>query len=997
MRKIYMKQYLLICAFLMLSGISFAQTFSITGKVVDETNQPLPGAIITVKGSQNNGPTDVNGNFRLTGITNGTVTLSVAFIGYQTIDKTITVAGNTAVNFNMVPAEKGLNEVVIIGYGTQTRKDLTGAISTVSAKDFQQGNITSPEDLIAGKVAGVSITSNGGAPGAGSTVRIRQGASLNASNDPLYVIDGIPIGTSTISGVADPLSLINPNDIETFTVLKDAASTAIYGSRASNGVIIITTKKGVKGAPKIDFSSQYSIGKIIKDISVLSADQFRSYIKSYDATNGTNQSALLGTANTNWQNEIYQTAATSDNNISVTGSTKNMPYRVSVGYLDQTGILKTDELKRTTAAISLSPKFFHDDLKVDINVKGSVSNTRFANTGAIGAAISYDPTQPIYDKNSPWNGYHEWYNTPNNPSSGINPNAPHNPLGMLEDDHNTSTAYRSFGNAQFDYRFPFLHELHANLNLGYDIAKGNGNTYVPANAAQAYATPGGGANNPYASSYQNTVSEFYLNYNKDLKSIKSNINATAGYGFYNYLTTNYNYYSYNAAKDTVTGSKPTFAYDKPEHTLISYYARLIYTFNKKYILAGSVRDDASSRFAPANRNAVFPSVAFTWRISDENFLKNSPALSDLKLRVSYGVTGQQEGIANYSYLPTYGLGLSNSLYQFGNTFYNTYSPAAYNANLKWEQTAATNIGVDYGFLNNRITGSIDVYYKNTTNLLETVPVPVGSNFSNFLTINVGDMVSRGVEFSVSAIPVTTKDFNWTVSFNATYQTSTITRLLTSTTPGFVGNQITGISGGTGNTIQIQSVGYNPSAFYVYKQVYGANGKPLEGVYADLNGDGVINQQDLYHDHSAYPPFIYGFSTQFSYKKWTLSTVLRANVGNYMYNNIASANGTQQNLISSGAINNASTDILNTGFVKGQYLSDYYIQNASFLKMDNLGLSYDVGQIFNNKNINLRVHANCQNVFTITKYTGVDPEIYSGVDNNFYPRPRTYTLGLNLGL
>ena len=997
MKKTYLIKYVFLLFFVLSSAAVFAQTGVISGKVLDETNQPLPGTTITIKGTQKSTATDANGTFRITGVPNGTVTLVISFIGYNQIEKIVNVAGNVSVNIALSPNAKDLNEVVVVGYGTQTKKDLVGAITTVSSKDFQKGTITSPAELIAGKIAGVTYTPNGGSPGSGGVIRIRQGASLTASNDPLIVIDGIPLSNNSIYGATSALSLINPDDIATFTVLKDAASTAIYGSRASNGVILITTKKGTAGTPEIDFSSTYSEAKLIKEESVLTAAQIRTFVHNYDAQNGTNASAYLGSANTNWQDQIFRVAPTSDNNITVSGATKHMPYRVSFGYLDANGVIQTDQFKRATGAVSLSPSFFNNTLKVELNLKGAETRTRFPNGGALGNAVQYDPTQPVKLAGSPWDGYYEWFNTPGVPSSGINPNTPHNPVGDLLDDHNTSSVERSFGNLRLDYAIPFLKGLHANYNFGFDVAKGEGTTYVLSNAAQDYSVPGGGNNTPYKNTTKNIVSEFYLEYNKDLKSIESTIKATAGYGYYNDLNTNYNYYNYNAEKDTIAGSKPTFPYDKPENTLISYYGRVDYTFNKKYILQGSIRTDGSSRFAPANRWSVFPGAAFTWRIKDEDFLKDSKAVSDLKLRLSYGVTGNQEGIGDYNYIPTYTLGQASTEYEFGNNFYNTYVPAAYNANLKWEQTASSNVGVDYGFLDGRITGSVDVYYRSTTDLLEYVPIPVGSNFSNYLTLNVGDETSKGVEASITAIPVQTKDINWSISFNATYQTSKITKLENNPLPSFAGFQVGGIGGGTGNNIQIQSVGYTPLTFYVYHQVYGSNGKPLEGVYEDVNHDGVINNSDLYHDHSALAPWIYGFSTQFTYKKWTLSTVLRANVGNYMYNNVASNFGVQKNIVSPvGNINNASTDIYNTNFVNNQYFSDYYVQNASFLKMDNLGLSYNAGHVISS-HISLRVSANVQNVFIITKYTGLDPEIYNGIDNSFYPRPRTYTLGVNLGI
>lgn len=1007
MGKTYSKKYVLLFAFLMLSIMAFAQSGSISGKIVDEHNQPLPGATVTINGTTNGAAADADGNYVIKNIKAGSYTLTAKFVGYEAGVKTVNVNGATTVSFGLLPSSKSLNEVVVIGYGTQTRKEVTGAISTVGTKDFQKGTVTSPDQLIQGKVAGVSITTNGGQPGSGSSIRVRQGASLNASNEPLIVIDGVPLapgrnsdGTSKIAGVGDPISLIDPNDIESFTILKDAASTAIYGSRASNGVIIITTKKGTSGAPTINFSSQNSIATATQKLDLLSGDQVRAYV---NANGAATDKARLGTANTDWQDEIYQKAFASNDNLSISGSTKHMPYRVSVGYLTQDGILKTDHIDRTTGALRLSPRFFNDDLKIDLNLNGTYQKSRFANQDAIGAAAAFDPTQPVYNSSSKYNGYTEFYDANNL----LNPNAPRNPVGLLEDKHNEGDTYRSYGNVTADYRFHFLPQLHANANLGYDLAKGGGSTYIPANAAQSFSNGNpnnlfntGGLNTEYHQKTYNSVFEGYLNYNNTFKDIKSNINATAGYGYYDFRTVNRNFANYTAAGSLVAGSTPNYPYGENRYTLESYYARLIYTFDSKYILAGSIRTDGSSKFSPENRWGVFPSAAFTWRMSDEDFLKGSKTLSDLKMRLSYGVTGQQDGIDPYKFLPTYYLSDNTSKYQFGNggnSFYNMYTPNYYDTTLKWEQTTAYNAGFDYGFLNQRISGSIDVYYKKTKNLLSLVFLPVGTNFTNQLVTNVGNTETKGVEFTLNAIPVKTKDFTWSLNYNIAYNNNKVTNL--SLVPGVQNVTVpTGnISGATGTTLQQQTVGYPPYSFFVYKQVYGANGKPLEGVYADLNGDGIINGSDRYIYKSPFPKVIMGFSTEFDYKKWSLTTVLRANLGNYVYNNTAANLGTSRSIITTvSTIGNASTDYYNTLFTNNQYLSDYYVQNASFLKMDNVGLGYNFGHITSNKHITLRVNANVQNVFVITKYKGIDPEIYGGIDNKFYPRPRTYTLGINMG-
>jgi TonB-linked SusC/RagA family outer membrane protein len=725
MRKNYSKKYLLLCAFLMMSAMAFAQTGSIKGKVLDETSAPLPGAAVSIDGTTQGATTDGNGNFTINGVKTGNVTVTAKFLGYVALKKTVTVGNSaTEINFSLKPDNQNLNEVVVIGYGTQKKKDLTGAITNVTSKDFQKGVITTPEQLIAGKVAGVSVISNSGAPGAGSQIRIRGGASLSASNDPLIVIDGVPISNNSISGAANPLSLINPSDIESFSVLKDASATAIYGNRASNGVILITTKKGKSGKPVIEFSSQYSLAKLSKETSVLSTDEFRNYVNAHGTAA---QKAQLGTASTDWQKQIYQTGTTTDNNVSISGATKHLPYRVSVGYLDQNGILKTSSLQRVTGAINLSPSFLTDHLKVTLNAKGAQVKQRFANEGAIGSAVSFDPTKPVYSGSKRFGGYYEWLNDPVHPdTSSLKGLATLNPLGLLEEQQNKSTVYRSIGNLQVDYKFHFLPELHANVNLGYDISKGNGTIFIPDSAASNYRKiPNtnkvlhGGANNTYKQTQSNKIFEAYLSYTKDLKNIKSHIEAIGGYSYQDFLLTNYNFANFAADGTKQIGSDPTYAFDKPENRLISVYGRLNYVFDEKYSLTGTVRRDGSSKFNPDKKFGTFPSVAFAWKIIEESFMKNSRVLSDLKLRVGYGVTGQQDGIGNYDYISYYNLSSNTAQYQLGNTFYNLYRPNGYYYQRTWEQTAATNVALDFGFLDNRITGTIDYYNRKTSKLLQT--------------------------------------------------------------------------------------------------------------------------------------------------------------------------------------------------------------------------------------------------------------------------------------
>jgi iron complex outermembrane receptor protein len=968
---------------LMICLPALAQDKIVTGKVTDSKDgSALANATVSVKGTSIATQTGTDGTFKIK-VPSSATTLVISSIGFGNVEAAI---GNGNIQVKLTSTSAVLGEVVVIGYGTARKKELTGSISTVSSKDFQEGSITSAEQLIQGKVAGVSITPGGGQPGSGSTIRIRGGASLNASNDPLVVIDGVPLSSVNLQG-------INPSDIETFTVLKDAAATAIYGSRASNGVIIVTTKRGKSGKPVYNFTTQLSGSGISKEYPVLSAAQFRNFVN----TNGSaSQAAMMGTANTDWQKQIYQTAITTDNNLSVTGAFKNIPYRISGEYLNQTGVLKTDNLQREALSISLTPRLLDNHLKVDINVHGSNTDQRNANTGAIGNAVSFDPTQPVTSGKATFGGYYEWTTNDTTPNSLSN----RNPVALLQQYNAQNHALRSFGNIQLDYKAHFLPDLHANLNLGYDVAKYTGTTQIPAYAAQSYNSVPNlrGANNQYYNGYFNKVMEFYLNYNKDIKSIKSNINAVAGTGYYDNYYHNNNYANYSASNVLEPGSTPVYPNSFSEVTLESYYGRLIYTYNSKYILMGSVRTDGSSRFGPSYRWGVFPSGAFTWRINQENFLKNSKVISDLKLRISDGITGNQDGIGFYNYLNYYSQSGNTSQVNFGNNFYNFWSPSAYAADLKWEETETKDAGIDFGFFNNRITGSIDYYYKKTSNLLATVYVPTLTNFGNQLTRNVGNMTDEGVDLNINVAVVKNKNFTWDVGFNVAYNKFTITNLSVSqdSLAKLVNYAVGGISGGTGNTIQVHSVGYQPYSFYVLQQVYTTNGKPIEGAYVDQNRDGIINQSDLIHYKSPFAPFTFGFSTGITYKKWSFSTVLRASIGNYMYNNAASNLAVTRNVLNPvGFLQNSPSAILNTNFYNNQFFSSYYVENASFLKMDNLSISYNVGALSNNK-YRLRLSLNYQNVFTITKYTGSDPEIYGGIDNVLYPRPRIITLGANLG-
>ncbi|WP_280647679.1 MULTISPECIES: TonB-dependent receptor [unclassified Dysgonomonas] len=950
----------------------------ITGTVIDEMKEPLIGVTIMVSGTSTGTTTDMDGNYSLT-IPMGTTELQFSYVGYEM--QRISIPTENVLNVQMKPDALSLKDVVVIGYGTQRKSDLTGSVSSVSSKDFNTGLISSPEQLINGKVSGVQIMSNSGSPTSGSTIRIRGGASLNASNDPLIVLDGVPLEMGGISGNSGNfLALINPSDIESMTILKDASSTAIYGSRASNGVLIITTKKGSSDRMKVTFTTTNSVQTRTKLTDMLSRDEFINVVNSQGSDA---QKALLGNSATNWNDEVFQSAFGTDNNLSVSGHlAKNFPVRVSLGYYNQDGLLMTDNAERITGSISLSPNFFNDHLKLNFNVKASRNNNRFANSSAIWNAATWNPTLPIYSDNDTFGGYTEALDNAGQLVTG----GTINPLGALKQYKSTSRVSRLVGNFDVDYKMHFLPELKFHATLGYDYAKGQGEIYVPAEAAQ-YETSQGRDYGYGPQKSSNRLLTTYFNYNKYVDSWKSSLDATVGYDYQHWKSTSPQYSELN----TLGEAQSTTAASDQRHVLLSYYARLNYAFDSRYMLTATIRRDGTSRFGKDNRWGTFPSVALAWRLSEEAFLKDNKVLSNLKLRASYGVTGQQEGIGNYNYLPVYTYSQDGAQAQFGDQWYYTYRPEAYVADLKWETTSSWNFGFDFGFLKERLTGSFDLYTRKTKDLLATVASPAGTNFDKNILTNVGNVDSKGIEFTLNAIPIQGKDWNWDISFNMTWQKMKVKNLSL-----IEGGATTNISAGAwidGQNVQVLSEGYEPYMFYVYKQLYDTEtGKPIEGAYADLNNDGEINSGDLYRYKSPAPDFIFGFSTSLNYKKWTLSTSLRANVGNYVYNGMAMNTGARGTMsYNSYQLNNLHRSYLETGFQSRQHLSDYYIENGSFLKMDNLSLSYNFGRVCRWFSLNASVLM--QNVFCITKYSGVDPEIPSGMDASFYPRPRTYSLNL----
>ena len=982
-QKLAKRSLLLVALFVIGCLQLMAQTRTIKGEVTDAQNgEALIGATVMVEGEKGGTVTDFDGNFSLQ-VSSSAKKIKVSYIGY--IDKVLSISDNMKVKLES--DSKALADVVVIGYGTARKSDLTGSVATVKSKDFNKGLVSSPEQLINGKVSGVQIMSNSGSASAGSTIRVRGGASLNASNDPLIVLDGVPLEQGGISGNSSNfLSMINPSDVESMTVLKDASSTAIYGSRASNGVIIITTKKGQQGAVKVNFNTTNSLQTRAQMVDMLSRDEFVNVINQFGTDN---QKSLLGTANTDWNDEVYRTAFGTDNNLSVSGSIdKWLPFRVSVGYYNQSGLVRKDNVERWTGNVVLTPSFFQDHLKLTINAKGTLNNNSFNNGGVVWAAATFNPTIPVYSGNDKYGGYNEALDADGYPvNAGVR-----NPRGLVDLYDSKSKVSRFIGSMDVDYKVHFLPDLKLHATVGADYAKGDGTIHVPVYAAQSYNKDEslGGSDYKYGpQKNENRLLTLYANYAKYFEDIKSNVDLTAGYDYQYWKSTTPLYYTKSAAGTNLSTVKAS----DYRHVMLSYYGRINYSFDGKYLLTATIRRDASSRFSKDTRWGTFPSVALGWTLTEEPWLKNQKVLSNLKLRASYGVTGQQEGIGNYNYLPVYTYSVTGAEAFINGQYINTYRPEAYVSDLKWETTTSWNFGLDFGFLDGRIGGAIDFYTRKTKDLLASVPTAAGTNFSKTILTNVGNVDSKGIEVSLNATPIQTKDWEWNLSYNFTWQNMKVKNL--SLTKG--GSQTNVKVGPSIDAYQFQvlSEGYEPYMFYVYHQLYDSKtGKPIEGAYADLNNDGEINESDLYRYHSPAPKYIMGLSTSLRYKQLTLGMSFRANIDNYVYNGMGMSTGAFETVsYNNSQLNNLNTSFLKTGFKTRQYLSDYYVKNASFLKLDNLSLSYNVGKI--NKWASLTVSAMVQNVFTITGYSGTDPEVPNGMDNSFYPRPRTYSVSLGL--
>ncbi|MBR3011167.1 MAG: TonB-dependent receptor [Prevotella sp.] len=974
--KLMPKRMLALICGLILSITAFAQQITVNGNVKDATGEPIIGATVRVAGQQGGVITDFDGNFHIQA--NSGATITVSYVGYQEAQ----VAAAPRVNIVLQDDAQLLKDVVVIGYGTVKKSDATGSVMSVEADQLNKGLATSPADLLQGKTPGVQITTNSGAPGAGSTIRIRGGSSLSASNDPLIVIDGLPISGTGISG-GDVLNTINPNDIESFSILKDASATAIYGSRASNGVILITTKKGKAGSkPRVNIDMTGTVKTVAKKVDVLDANAFREFFTANYADNA-DAMAALGNANTNWQDQIYRTAFSEEINASVTGGyvAKNkafsMPYRVSAGFLNNDGTLKTTNMNRGTIGLNLTPTLLNDRLTINLNGKGVFTHNSFADEGAIGQAVKYNPLKPVYNEDG---SYHYWM------ISGL-PNSMSllNPVAQLYQQNKDSYVRRFVGNAQFDYKFKFLEGLRANLNLGLDYSTTTGWNVTEKDSEISWHNKvenGSGAWQKYTQKRQDKTLEFYLAYARELKEINSRFDILGGYSWQHFHNETTDFKRANDGSGTEFNYTPLF---KTESYLVSFYGRLNYTFMDRYLLTATLRNDGTSRFQN-NKWGLFPSVALAWRISEEPFLHNVDWLSNLKLRLGYGITGQQNiGQGDYPSIPTYHTNMGGSYYWFGNNVIVPITPKGYAAQIKWEETTTYNVGLDFGFWNNRINGSVDVYKRVTNDLLNYVPVAGMTNLTNYLLQNVGDLENKGIEVALNVVPIEKKDLRWEIGLNVAYNKNEITRLTASDDPSYLGVETGGISGGVGNNVQIQKVGNPLNSFYVFQQVYDEAGKPLEGVYVDRNHDGQITDDDRYVYYKPDADVNIGLNTELSYKKWTLSASLRSSLGNYVYNNVQSDAEMKADMWTNNFIANRIASAPYTNFAQAQYKSDYYVQNASFLKLDRVTLAYNICDW-------ARVHFTAQNIFTITNYKGVDPEVAGGIDNNMYPRSRNFLVG-----
>ncbi len=1005
---------------MMLSVCAMAQ-ITVNGHVKDGTGEDVIGATVRVVGEQGGSVTDFEGKFTLK--CKQGADLQVSYVGY----KTKTVKAASQLEIILEDDSEVLENVVVIGYGVAKKNDLTGSVTAIKPDEKNHGVQISAQDMIQGKIAGVNVNTSTGAPGEGAQIRIRGGASLNASNDPLIVIDGMPMDGAQ-KGSNNFLALVNPNDIETFTVLKDASATAIYGSRGSNGVIIITTKKGRKNsAPSVSYNATLSMSQVADKLDVMNAQEYIGVIKNKYGEGSAAYNGLgwkkfnedgtpdysAGTYDTDWQSEIFRNAISHDHNLSVQGGTGNeswsMPYRVSVGYTDQAGILKGTAFNRFTAGVTLNPSFLEDHLNINANAKYSYSKTNTGNQGAIGAAISMDPTRPVVSSDERfknWGGFWQWTKETSeyDPSFPYarNDDAPNNPVEMVNHNNFYKSAHVLIGNVEADYKIHGFEDLHLHVNLAGDYSFGGEYTSPLPYSSTSFYYINNGEN---TEKRYNLLATAYAQYLKDFND-NNHFDIMLGYEYAHmkYWGDSWSRTMYPTTKqgtdddgNPLSGAQKSYdtAAWKGQTYLVSWYGRMNYTLLNRYLFTFTARYDGSSRFADGKRWGFFPSAAFAWRIKDESFLKNVDAVSDLKLRLGWGKTGQQNTGKEY-YTPVYKESQSEHfMYPVGGTNGVLYKPLPYNNDLTWETTTTYNVGLDYGMFDQRLILNVDAYFRKTTDLLCTPTIPAGQNFDNSLMLNSGSLENKGIEVAVSGKPIRTNDWYLELGVNAAYNKNKITELY-----GGRDRIEAGMQAGTDQNVTYHKIGLPANSFFVYQQLYDENGRPVMGAYVDRNADGVIDDNDRYYYKHIAAPVTGGFYLKLAYKNWDLGTNFRASIGNYLYNGVEAGKANSAVLYNSkGYYENSTMDFVNLGWSSYNYpLSDYFVQNASFLKCDNITLGYNFDNLFKNgafKGLNGRIYASCSNVFTITKYKGIDPEQPSGKDSSIYPRSRTYLLGVNL--
>lgn len=966
-----------------------AQTGQITGSVSSaDGGRPLPGATVSVLGSSLRVATGPDGRYTLRGVSAGPHQVNATVLGHGPLTQPVNVAAGQSVELNFVlqPASVSVQGVVAIGYGGTRLRDRTGSVQAVTPEQFNPGRVVSPEQLITAKVPGVQVVDSN-EPGGGISIRIRGGTSVSSSNEPLFVVDNVPLPVGGgISAGRNPLNFLNPQDIESVTVLKDASATAIYGSRGANGVIIITTKQGTRG-PAVEYTTDVSTSSADRLPSLLSASQFRAAVQQYAPEN----MGKLGNAATDWQDAVIRNAIGQEHSLGISGAGQAANYRLSLGYLDQQGIVRDSRTKRVTGSLNYNQRLFRDHLNLRGSILGARNTDQFTPGGVIGEATSMAPTQAI---TLPSGSYFEW-------TDPLGTNNPIQELSLISDQ---GTTYRSVGNIEAQYRLPFMEALTATVRAGYDLTSVTRTIFQPSTLQSQVESGTGGSLERRNPSATNTVLDAFAHYAKPITRWDSDIDVTAGYSFEQGRNEFPTFIAQGLSSDLLGPNGVPAAKVQQEflsineNRLISGFARMNYSLKDRYLLTLSVRRDGSSRFSPNNQWGTFPAAAFAWRVSEEPFFaKANKLFPDLKLRASWGVNGNQS-FGDYLYLSNYVIGTNLAQVQFGNDWVSTIRPSAYDPNLRWEQTTSWNLGADYG-LGSRVTGTIDYYVKNTKDLIFTVPVAAGTNLSNYVTTNIGSMRNVGLELGLNARVLDGGRHG--LSYEASFNAATNRNQLLTINPSAAGSQqilTGGISGAVGNNIQVLEPGFPVNSFLVYRQKY-SNGKPVYSdndadMYVDVNGDGVINQDDRVPFHSPQPRWILSHTSNFAWRKADLGFTLRSYLGNYVYNNVASNLG-HYDALKGAAPANLQTSVLTTGFVKPQYFSDYYVENASFLRMDNITLGYTFQPRRGVQRV--RVFGTVQNVFTITGYSGVDPTAgLNGIDNNIYPRSRTLTTGVNVG-